>query len=95
MSFYIKKLIDLENFEPWSGAIDYYNALMNSEPYVINEVTDYLEEWAYSENITETQLNDFLWFELDDFLADLGYTLTTRDGWDCYALEDEDEDEDE
>lgn len=56
-------LTSLREFTPWSGAVSNYNRILKSD----NEfsfMTD-LED-IYPEGISDTQLNDILWFE-DEF----------------------------
>lgn len=52
----------LENFEAWSGAIDTKNKIVESSKC---EEFDALIEELYPEGLTETELNDLLWFESD------------------------------
>ena len=56
----INEITSLREFLPWSGAVDTYNKIVDSdkEEEFINEL-----EGIYSEGITEGQLNDLLWFE--------------------------------
>ena len=67
--------LDLTNFEPWSGAVDTYNAIYNANK--LDELENLLDE-LYPDGIEETQLNDLLWFE-SDWL------------YECLGIEDEDE----
>lgn len=65
----IKKEINLHEFNTWSGATDTVKYLTSEE---LEMVQDYIVE-CFPEGMTETELNDFLWFE-DDVIADiLGY----------------------
>ena len=54
----------------WSGAVDTINDLTYSE---IETVLSNLED-IYPEGMTETELNDFLWFERDYIAEMLGYS---------------------
>lgn len=64
----------------WSGASD---TLRQAEKVgAENEVLEYLEQIFSDEEPTETELNDYIWFQLAD---DLG----------LYEREEEDEDEEE
>lgn len=54
----------------WSGAVDTLNDLTYSE---IETVLSNLED-IYPEGMTETELNDFLWFERDFIAEILGYS---------------------
>jgi hypothetical protein len=65
----IKTETTLKNFDFWSGAKDTVKYLTESE---LETIESYLEE-LYPEGMTDTELNDFMWFE-DDIIAEwLGY----------------------
>ena len=67
----ITKDISLENFEAWSGAKKTLEILVNENKVL--EVENYLYD-IFPEGCTETELNDFLWFETDFiFMELLGY----------------------
>lgn len=68
---------DLDNFEFWAGARDRMNDATNEQREQVFERI--AEEFEYNEDITETDINDLVWFECDDI----------------FFHEDEDEDEDE
>lgn len=57
------------SFEPWSGAISTYEAIV--EENKLDELNFLLEE-LYPEGISESKLNDILWFESDWVFAQLG-----------------------
>lgn len=59
----------LVNFEFWSGAKDTIEELGYNEIEIIESI---LEE-AYPEGISETEVNDFFWFERDTIAEWLGY----------------------
>lgn len=65
----IYRELDLTRFEPWSGAVDTYNAIYNADK--LNDLEFLLEE-LYPDGIEETQLNDLLWFESEWLLESLG-----------------------
>lgn len=71
--------VGINGFKPWSGAISTWNEI--EEANKVDEL-EYLLEEIYPEGITDTQLNDILWFESDWIYESLGIT-------------DEDEEEDE
>ena len=56
-------------FEFWSGAKDRANYLTYDE---IEKVFSILEE-CYPEGMSETEVNDFFWFEEDTIAEWLGY----------------------
>jgi len=59
----------LEKFEAWSGAKDTKETIVNN-----NKETEFeqLVEELYPDGLTETQLNDILWFETDWIYENLG-----------------------
>lgn len=65
----IKTETTLKNFEFWSGAKDTVKYLTESE---LDTIESYLEE-LYPEGMTDTELNDFIWFEDDTIAEWLGY----------------------
>lgn len=76
---------NLTNFEFWSGAKDTVKYLTDEE---LESIEKTLEE-QYPDGMSETELNDFFWFE-DDLIAEwLGY----EDFEELMHREDEDEDE--
>ena len=59
----------LENFDAWSGAKDTKETILNANK---GEEFDYLIEELYPGGLSETQLNDILWFEPDWIYEQLG-----------------------
>ena len=58
----IYKEISLEAFEPWSGAINTYERLVNHD--LLDDFEEVLDE-TYPDGMSETELNDILWFDPD------------------------------
>lgn len=80
---------DLENFGAWQGGKDTLDTLI--EKGDCDKVQQLIEDTFLDELPTETEINDFLWFESDFIAEHLGY----RD-WEAYENgEEEDEDDDE
>ena len=52
--------LTLENFEPWSGAEDTKEIILDNGK---EKDFDFLIEDLYPNGLTETELNDLLWFE--------------------------------
>ena len=85
MRYYVET--SLESFEAWSGGKDTLDVLI--EKGDCDSVEDLIEEQSYDNGWTETEINDFLWFERDMIAEHLGY-----DSWEEYENgSDEDEDE--
>lgn len=69
MTFYISKEFILGDFEAWSGGLTNYKKL--EELDIIEEAEEYImEHLANQDIITETDVNDFLWFDMDDFIQE-------------------------
>ena len=87
MRYYVET--SLESFEAWSGGKDTLDVLI--EKGDCDSVEDLIEEQSYDNGWTETEINDFLWFERDIIAEHLGYG-----SWDEYENgSDEEDDEDE
>lgn len=65
----IKKEFSINEFEPWSGAVDTLDTIRNNN--MIDDL-EYLLEDLYPDGIGETELNDLLWFDSDWLLESLG-----------------------
>lgn len=70
---------DIDKFEFWSGAKDTIEIVEKHEK--MDELQAYIEEVFDGREPSETDINDFVWFQSDDIYRYLGI--------------DEDEDEDE
>ena len=73
MTYTIDK--SLEDFRAWSGGKDTLAVLI--EKGVCDEVEDFIEQ-CFS-HPTDTDINDFLWFERDQIAEHLGY-----DDWEAF-----------
>jgi len=56
----IKEISSLTEFKPWSGAVDTFKRIIECDKE--EEFASMIDN-IYPEGITETQLNDILWFE--------------------------------
>ena len=61
--------LNLSNFDAWSGAIDTKETILNNGK---EREFDSLMEELYPDGLTDTQLNDILWFEEDWIFENLG-----------------------
>ena len=59
-----KEITSLYDFEPWSGAVETYNKLIESNK--ADEFIDQLEQVFAGEDVSETEINDMLWFEPEE-----------------------------
>ena len=74
MTLYIKKEFNLGDFEAWGGGADRLKEIIELD--IVEEVQYYMEEmFDGSEVVTETDINDILWFEMDGFIEEY---LTAR-----------------
>lgn len=67
--------LDLKNFEAWSGAVDTLDRIRNEGKC---EELEFMLEEMYPDGMTETQLNDLLWFESDTIFEWLGIRTETE-----------------
>lgn len=89
----------LRNFDFWSGARDTVKYLTDEE---LDTIESILED-SYPDGMSDTEINDFFWFEDDTIAEWLGYEdfeeIMHRDEEDDededWEDDDEDEDEDE
>jgi len=62
----ITREIDMKDFEAWSGAVDTYNKLEEFDK--LDEFQSVIEE-LYPDGCEETTINDILWFEESETIA--------------------------
>lgn len=84
----ITKEISFSQFEPWSGAVDTYNLIAEAGK---GDAFESLVEDLYPDGLSDTELNDLLWFDSDWLLDSLGITEEDDDE----DEEDEEEEEEE
>lgn len=65
----IYKEVELQDFEFWGGAISTIDELTEEQ---VQTIWEGLEETA-AEPMTETDINDFFWFDTDTIAAWLGF----------------------
>lgn len=89
MSLYIKEEFNLYTFEAWSGGADRLEAI--KELGIVEEAQEYLEEMLGGlEVVTSTDVNDMLWFGMDDFIEyhDFAQAMGELEGNGRITLED-------
>lgn len=65
----IYKEFDFDSFQPWSGAVYTYNRIQEEgKGAALETILDEL----YPDGMTETELNDLLWFEPETIFEWLG-----------------------
>lgn len=85
MKYYVET--SLENFEAWSGGRDTLEVLI--EKGLCDTVEAFLEE-VLGEDISDTAINDVLWFERDTIADWCGFS-----SWEALENGEEEEEEDE
>ena len=65
----IKTETNLRNFEAWSGAVDTKNLILDAG---LEGEFEILIDELYPDGLTDTELNDILWFDSDWILENLG-----------------------
>jgi hypothetical protein len=63
-----QEINSIENFDAWQGGLQRKTEIIEAE--LIDEYNAYLEEILPEEGVTDTHLNDILWFETDDWLQE-------------------------
>ena len=62
----------LRNFDAWSGAVDTKETIINEGK---EEDFEYLIDELFPDGLSDTQLNDILWFESDWIFENLGIEI--------------------
>lgn len=72
----------LFNFPAWSMAIGNLDALCN-HPMAYDYIEEFINDYADCgiEEVTETWINDLLWFDLFDILEEAGLYDSEKDEW--------------
>lgn len=81
----------LENFQAWSGGKDTLDTL--KEEGDVDEVERLIEGSFCGHTTTDTEINDFLWFERDMIAEHLGYKdwEAYEEGWSLEDLKEADD----
>lgn len=61
--------LTLGNFEAWAGAVNVLNKIIELD---LEEAASEYIQMCLGDTINETELNDFIWFEMEDFLEEYG-----------------------
>ena len=85
-----KEITSLYDFEPWSGAVETYNKLLKAGKE--EEFVDQLEQVFEEQYVSETTINDMLWFEPEECFNLVGLDKDGNEKSDEEEEEDEDED---
>lgn len=66
--FKVQKEINLTEFKAWGGAVSRLEKIIDYD--MVDEATDYILA-ILGDTFTETELNDFLWFEMDELFEEI------------------------
>ena len=80
---------NISYFDAWSGGLDRWRCLMQSDECIIDMVDSFLDEWTDEESVDETAINDWLWFDMEDWLEENG--IVDNSTGEYYERRDEDE----
>jgi len=61
--------LNLQNFDAWSGAVDTKETILKHNK---ERDFEYLIEELYPDGLTDTQLNDILWFDSEWIFENIG-----------------------
>lgn len=64
--------VSLEDFEAWSGAVDILDTLI--EKGLCDQLEQIIENDIFPDGCSDTELNDFLWFDSDEIAKWLGFS---------------------
>lgn len=67
-----EEIYNLSDFEFWGGAVSRYEEIQKLG--LETEVMSVLIE-QYPDGLTKTELNDYFWFDLDDFIEEMNENL--------------------
>ena len=67
---YYKQVFDINEFEFWSGGLDTFTELQ--EHVTLEQIQYHIENHFSEEMPTDTEINDYLWYNRDEIFAELG-----------------------
>ena len=70
---YTTEINSMNNFNAWSGAVDTLNTIREHDK--IEDLEYMLEDLFHDRTPTETEINDFIWFESDYIFTNLGIEI--------------------
>lgn len=76
-----KLYMDIGDYKPWSGAVDTWDTIVKAS--MVDQLEFMLED-MYPEGMSDTELNDLLWFDGDEVLSWLGLSEEEDDDEDGY-----------
>ena len=70
---YTTEINSMNNFNAWSGAVDTLNTIREHDK--IEDLEYMLEDLFHDRTPTETEINDFLWFESEYIYTNLNIEI--------------------
>lgn len=67
---YYKQVFDINEFEFWGGGLDTFTELQ--EHVTLEQIQYHIENHFSDEIPTDTDINDYLWYERDEIFSELG-----------------------
>lgn len=67
--------VKFKDFKPWSGAVDAFNRIYNEGN---TDAVDFYIEDLYPDGVSDTKLNDWLWFDPEDLYEAAGLKQCPR-----------------
>lgn len=67
---YYKQVFDVNEFVFWGGGLDTFTELQ--EHVTLEQIQYHIEEYFSDETPTDTDINDYLWYERDEIFSELG-----------------------
>ena len=67
---YYKQVFDINEFEFWSGGLDTFTELQ--EYVTLEQIQYHIENHFSDETPTDTEINDYLWYEREEIFSELG-----------------------
>lgn len=78
---YVQECYELIYFPAWSGGKKFLCDLYYNHPKAYNILNDYINTWTEKEALTCTEVNDFLWFNAEEFLRNIDGFNYDEDCW--------------
>lgn len=63
-----QEINSIEDFDAWQGGLQRKTEIIEAE--LVDEYNSYLEDILPEEGVSDTHLNDILWFDTDDWLQE-------------------------
>lgn len=78
---FITTCYELIYFPAWAGGKSFLAEVYYKHPKAYNILNDYINTWTKEGNVTQEEINDFLWFHAEDYLRDIDGFNYDEDCW--------------